>query len=188
MFLNDRQWIWTAGLVVFLLCSVSGAAHAGTLGLQFDLNSVVPVSDLSDRYGSEYGVGLDVDYMFNDYVGMLAMAQFQRFSRDNRSDADLSVVDIVLDAQIAYPFLDKFRGFIAAGMGLYIWDAENTWWTDGNSHQSADIGFNCGMGLGYRVWKNLDIVTRVFGHRVKFKDNDDYLRWVDYSLGARWTF
>jgi Outer membrane protein beta-barrel domain len=178
--------ILVIGLAVCL--PVHPVVRAEGLALNVDITHISPGDELDHRYGSEYGLGLIVEYMYTDYFGMSAAGHYVNLTRDNRDDADFSIGYFTLNGQIAYPFLQKWRVFATGGMGFYIWKADNAWWIDGYSEESVDIGINMGAGVSYKIWEQIEIVSRLTQHRVKFEDQDQTSEWLEYSLGARFTF
>ncbi|MBN1356107.1 outer membrane beta-barrel protein [bacterium] len=178
--------VMTIAVALSALAPGSFSADDG-LFLNIDLLHVNPGTGLDHRYGSEFGVGLSVEYMYNEYFGMNASGRYFALTRDNREDADFRIGSISLNGLAAYPFLEKWRVFCIAGMGLHIWQAENSWWIDGLAEESVDMGWNIGGGMSYALWSNIEIISKISRNHVRFEGRDCTSGWLEITLGARFS-
>jgi opacity protein-like surface antigen len=111
---------------------------------------------------------------------------YHKFQRSGDGN-DLSIIHGTIDGLLAYPFLGKWRVFIAGGMGLYAWQADHCWWTDGHNEEAGDIGFNYGIGVDYALTDDIEIESAIFQHRVEMKDNNRAFRWIEFAIGVRFN-
>ncbi len=178
--------IWRVEIAVILVMAMSGltAVLAGDLSVNIEASYERPGGEFSDRYGSELGPSIGVEYMYNPYLGFTSSVAYHNFDR-SEDGRDLSVMHFILDGQVAYPFLDKWRVFTQFGMGLYAWDADNAWWIDGHPDEGADFGYNFGAGVNYRILDYMDITTSVIYHDVEFKGNSRSFHWTEFKTGVR---
>ncbi len=158
--------------------------RADQLSVQVGLNVIDPKDELSQRYGREYGTGILFSYMYNQYLGVLGGVEYFNLSRPSQN-ADFSIMSVSVGGQIVYPFWKKWNVSASGGLGLYIWETDKAWWLDGTSTESADLGINYGAGIGYQIFKGIELSTSLHRHRVAFKGNDESYTWNDWRVGAR---
>ena len=169
------------GLAVLFSAAAVGAQD---FSVELMLNSNDPSDGFASRYDDEWGGGVGLTYMFNDYFGFHTSMNYVKFTADYEG-ADFGIIRWNINGRIAVPFAERFRLFAEGGMGLYLWDADSTWWTDGESEDGADLGYNWGFGMDFNVWKDIDVTASYTLHSVEFEDSNDRFCWSEISLGAR---
>lgn len=173
------------GAFIFLMMSTA-QTNALDWRTGFDLNMTDPQSNLHDRYSTEFGFNFRNEVLFNSYLGMSTGLGYRDFQRTRHGDdSDLCITNIYLNGLGAYTFLEKWRGFVEVGMGMYIWEADSRWWSNGGSGQSMDLGYNFGSGVSYQVSDSIELYSRISRHRVKFDKANDYSRWLEYAVGIQ---
>ncbi len=178
-------------IVVYLISPVligTGAYDTSWRG-SFDVNYVDPSDNLSSRYESEYGIGINIEYDYHKYLGMLASGRFVDFNRSRGSgDSDLTIIYFMLDGILKYPILEDWEIFAAGGLGVYAWDSEHAWWDGGRNAEAVDLGYNFGVGVYYTLYNRFDVGVKLFHHEVELDPDNRSSAFDDFSLSARFNF
>ncbi|MBN1297568.1 porin family protein [bacterium] len=186
-----RRWGMTilAGLMLGTILGICGGdgLHAQDLSMDIRLNRVEAGDELDRRYDDTWGGSIGLTYMFSDYVGVETAVNYLKWMPSG-DDADLGIIDWTIDGVIAFPFLDRFRVYGFAGMGLYVWKIDRCWWISDGPEDGADLGINWGLGLDAHIWRDIDLSVSYRRHRVEFEDTDNRFCWSEISLGARFHF
>lgn len=173
--------------ICFILAAISfgsGIAEGNELSAEMMLQGILPSGELDGRFDNTLGGAFSLTYMYTPYVGVNASINHHTLSRD-RDGSDFAVWHLNLDGELAYPFMDDFRVYLLGGMGVYIWNTDRAWWTDYQSKDGANLGFNMGAGVNYRLSRDLAAILQFRRHGVELTDRDSRVYWNDASLGVR---
>ncbi len=176
------------GMTLIILLSgslfLSEAARSSELSADLMLTGIQPTGELDRRFDNTLGGSFGVTYMYTPYAGVRSSLNHYSLSRD-RDGSDFSIWYVDLNGELACPFLTYFRGYILAGMGIYIWNTDRAWWTDFQSKDGANLGFNYGGGVNYSFSDEIGATVQFKRHGIELTDRDSRIYWNELSLGVR---
>jgi opacity protein-like surface antigen len=170
--------------LIIIVCSTGQKVQAGELTGELMLQGIFPSGELNDRFQSNLGIGVGLNYMYNQNVGVHTSMNYLSLSRKSGM-GNFAVWHWNLNGRVAHQFHNDFSAYILGGLGVYIWNTNRAWWIDFQSREGVNLGMNYGFGLNYHFGKDMEALLQFNRHGVELKDHDSRVYWNEISLGVR---
>jgi opacity protein-like surface antigen len=188
---------------LFLVCAVVSMLTAGLVQAQTEMTPssglkgtcslgpmgglFLPLGDLSDEAQGNAGLGFNVgglfDYFVTDAFGLGADVAFSSASNKDDSDFKFKTTNFGVHGEWLLPTGGKMIPYLGAGVGYYNHKLEASSGGVSASITKGSVGFNGGVGVGYRASENMSVVGDLRYHYSKIKGED-----VGSSEDVNWTY